>query len=179
MGTIFVAGIYGVGKSTLCHKLSKALCFPDYSASDLISAINGEKYGVNKCVHDKNANQDILAIQVKHLLEQIPTIFLTGHFCIFDAAGHVDELPDSIFSSLSINAILLLEASPKQIIENLSKRDRKRYSLSQIIQLQEAEIKKAKEIAKQLHCPICIHQMRFDDTDLSLCLAYLKGEIRQ
>ena len=45
MGTIFVAGTYGVGKSTLCNKLSTALKIPDFSAGDLISAVNGETYG--------------------------------------------------------------------------------------------------------------------------------------
>ena len=34
MGTIFVAGTYGVGKSTLCNKLSTALKIPDFSAGD-------------------------------------------------------------------------------------------------------------------------------------------------
>jgi len=41
MGTIFVAGIYGVGKSTLCANLSKELKIPTYSAGDLISSVNG------------------------------------------------------------------------------------------------------------------------------------------
>ena len=35
-GVIFVAGIYGVGKSTLCEKLSKELKIPFYSSGDLI-----------------------------------------------------------------------------------------------------------------------------------------------
>ncbi len=59
MGTIFVAGTYGVGKSTLCSKLSTALKIPDFSAGDLISAVNGETYGANKAVRDKDANQNI------------------------------------------------------------------------------------------------------------------------
>lgn len=47
-GIIFVAGIYGVGKSTLCERLSISIGIPCYSAGDLISAINGEIYGRNK-----------------------------------------------------------------------------------------------------------------------------------
>ena len=43
MGVIFVAGSYGVGKSTLCEKLSYRMDLPFYSASDLISEVNGEK----------------------------------------------------------------------------------------------------------------------------------------
>ena len=64
-GIIFVAGTYGVGKSTLCDKLSKKLNIPSYSSGDLISEINGEIYGANKVVKDKTANQNILISAVK------------------------------------------------------------------------------------------------------------------
>lgn len=47
-GIIFLAGIYGVGKSTLSVKLSKKLHIPEYSASNLISKYNDEMYGKNK-----------------------------------------------------------------------------------------------------------------------------------
>lgn len=47
-GIIFVAGIYGVGKSTLCERLGLSIGVPCYSAGDLISALNGETYGRNK-----------------------------------------------------------------------------------------------------------------------------------
>ena len=125
MGTIFVAGTYGVGKSTLCNKLSTALKIPDFSAGDLISAVNGETYGANKAVRDKDANQNILASQVKQLLKSTPSIILAGHFCIFDINGNVDTLPSSVFYDLEIETILLLEASSSQIIKNLSVRDKK------------------------------------------------------
>ena len=108
MGTIFVAGTYGVGKSTLCNKLSTALKIPDFSAGDLISAVNGETYGANKVVRDKDANQNILASQVKQLLKSTPSIILAGHFCIFDINGNVDTLPSRVFYDLEIETILLL-----------------------------------------------------------------------
>ena len=105
MGTIFVAGTYGVGKSTLCNELSTALKIPDFSAGDLISAVNGETYGANKVVRDKDANQNILASQVKQLLKSTPSIILAGHFCIFDINGNVDTLPSSVFYDLEIETI--------------------------------------------------------------------------
>ena len=126
MGTIFVAGTYGVGKSTLCNKLSTALKIPDFSAGDLISAVNGETYGANKVVRDKDANQNILASQVKQLLKSTPSIILAGHFCVFDINGNVDTLPSRVFYDLEIETILLLEASSLQVIKNLSMRDKKR-----------------------------------------------------
>ena len=58
-GIIFVAGIYGVGKSTLCERLGLSIGVPCYSAGDLISALNGETYGRNKTVANKEKNQDI------------------------------------------------------------------------------------------------------------------------
>ena len=91
MGTIFVAGTYGVGKSTLCNKLSTALKIPDFSAGDLISAVNGETYGANKVVRDKDANQNILASQVKQLLKSTPSIILAGNFCMRDKKEYFES----------------------------------------------------------------------------------------
>lgn len=125
MGTIFVAGIYGVGKSTLCDTLSKELKIPAYSAGDLISSVNGERYGANKAVTDKISNQVILSMQVQKLLEVTPQILLAGHFCIFDKNNGVDYLPEIIFSDLNIERILLLEAPVSTILRNLSLRDKK------------------------------------------------------
>ena len=175
MGTIFVAGTYGVGKSTLCHKLSKSLNIPDYSAGDLISAINGEKYGRNKVVNNKGDNQKILYLQVKKLLQTNPKILLAGHFCIFDADGNVDCLPSNIFYDLDIDTLLLLEAPVAQIIKNLSIRDKKSYSEAQIFALQKAEMQKAREIAEQLKCSFYVHNMSFDEKDIFKCLSYIKG----
>lgn len=53
MGTIFIAGSYGVGKSTLCDNLSKVSGVPAYSAGDLISCINGEQYAQIKWFRTK------------------------------------------------------------------------------------------------------------------------------
>ena len=79
---LFVTGVYGVGKSTLCAELSRALSMPAFSAGDLISAVNGEQYGANKVVSDKNANQDILIEAVNRMTETQGPIILAGHFCI-------------------------------------------------------------------------------------------------
>lgn len=176
MGTIFVAGTYGVGKSTLCKNLSQALNIPDYSAGDLISAINGEMYGDNKIVTDKVSNQDILRIQVKKILKHTPRILLAGHFCIFDKCGNVDYLPDQIFHNLNIDSILLLEAPISRIIKNLKQRDNKNYSEQQIIALQIAESVKAHEIATQLGCVLHLHNMTFNESDTDNCTSYLQGE---
>ena len=87
MGTVFLAGVYGVGKSTLAQKVSEKAGIPFYSAGDLISEKNGEKYGANKIVVDKNRNQDILVECVSEILQRESRILLAGHFCIVNKFG--------------------------------------------------------------------------------------------
>lgn len=82
MGTIFVAGTYGVGKSTLYQRLSDQLKIPAFPAGDLISAVNNKQYGANKVVTNKTNNQIILALQVKRLLKDNPRILLAGRLPI-------------------------------------------------------------------------------------------------
>lgn len=40
----FFAGIHGVGKSTLSSKIKEIISLPNYSASELITMNNNEKY---------------------------------------------------------------------------------------------------------------------------------------
>lgn len=177
MGVIFIAGSYGVGKSTLCDHLSSKTKIPCYSAGDIISSVNGEKYGANKAVSDKSTNQDILAAEIKKILEIHPQIMLAGHFCIFDRFNHVENLPEETFSNLSIDCILLLEAEAERIIENLGRRDGKGYTTFEIgtLTLQEKEC--AQLISKKLSVPLIIHKMNFDGTDSETCLNLLKEKL--
>ena len=116
MGVLFLAGIYGVGKSTLGETLSQRQGIPFYSAGDLISQVNGEIYGANKVVADKVGNQDILAIQIDRLLKQYDRILLAGHFCIVNKHGEVDCLPQEAFKNLHLDKIILLEAEEEQVL---------------------------------------------------------------
>ena len=175
MGTIFVAGTYGVGKSTLCHKLSEGLNVPEYSAGDIISEVNDEDYHVEKFVKDKAANQHILASKIQHLLAKFSTIILAGHFCIFDEKKNIDHLPQNVFFELGIGTIILLEAQVPKIIENLFNRDGKCYSERCLAALQKEERKVAHEIANDLRCNFYVHHMNFDETDVEECLSYLRG----
>lgn len=176
MGTIFVAGSYGVGKSTLCDVLSQRLEMPYYSAGDLISKVNGETYGATKAVSDKSANQNILATEIQKIHLMSPNILLAGHFCIFDKANRVEPLPASIYSNLGIDCILLLEANPERIVINLGTRDKKTYTLNEIGELVAAENKYAHGVSKMLSCPLFIHNMRFDGADADTCISLLRRD---
>jgi adenylate kinase len=167
MGTLFMAGIYGVGKSTLGEALSRSKRIPFYSASDLISLVNGEEYGANKVVADKVGNQDILVAQVEHLLGQHDRILLAGHFCIVNKHGEVDPLPWDAFKKLHIDKIILLEAEEIQIMNHLHARDEKKYSPELVSTLMQTERKMAYTVSAELGCPIVTYCMTYTSADIS------------
>ena len=169
MGTFFVAGAYGVGKTTMCQGLASLLQISSFSAGDLISKVNGESYGVNKVVKDKNDNQRILEFEVSHLLDSHNRILLTGHFCIFDKDNSVDILPISVFLRLHIELILLLETSDEIIKQNLKTRDGRDYPREKIQQLLETERRMSEKVSGIIQCPLIIHKMSFDKADVQLC----------
>lgn len=175
MGTVFVAGIYGVGKSTLCNNLSNELCIPYFSAGDLISSVNGDKYGANKKVTNKYNNQDILYYEVRKQLQISSRIILAGHFCIFNKENRVDRLPDSIYGKLNIESILLLEADINVVMGNLNKRDKINYDYKQLALLAQEERNSAQRIAEIIECNLFIHRMNFNNKDIEACIPYIEG----
>lgn len=176
-GIIFVAGTYGVGKSTLCDKLSKKLNIPSYSSGDLISEINGEIYGANKVVKDKTANQNILISAVKGKLSLNPVFMLAGHFCIFNKSGEVELLPEFVYKEMPISKLILLETEIDTIINNIRSRDNKLYSLDAIKSLILTERKQAEIISEQLNLPLHVHKMNFDQTDVEKISDIIQGSV--
>ena len=176
-GIIFVAGTYGVGKSTLCDKLSKKLNIPSYSSGDLISEINGEIYGANKVVKDKTANQNILITAVNRKLSLNPVFMLAGHFCIFNKSGEVELLPEFVYKEMPISKLILLETEIDTIINNIRSRDNKLYSLDAIKSLILTERKQAEIISEQLNLPLHVHKMNFDQTDVEKISDIIQGSV--
>ena len=174
-GTIFIAGAYGAGKSTLCSKLTDKFGIPFFSAGDLISDQNGERYGANKAVDDKDNNQVILARRVQELTERHSKFLLAGHFCIFNTKHQVELLPESVFPKLNIMQIILLETSSRQIAEHLRFRDSKGYSQSAIDELILKERVQAIKISKELNCSLTVYQMTFSDVDVENIGKFIRG----
>ena len=158
----------GSGKAHLQRSFPLLQAFRAFLQGDLISKINGEKYGSNKVVADKNKNQDILAACVSEILQKSEAIILAGHFCIVNREGKVEKIPDAVFAKLQIEKIILLEAAPQIIRKHLSGRDGKDYSLQVIEVLLSKERQCSESTAEKLRCPLVIHPMRYTDEDAKL-----------
>lgn len=171
---IFVSGVYGVGKSTLCNKLSKKCAINFYSAGDIISDINGEIYGANKQVKNKEYNQEILIKRISEKLQKEELIILAGHFCILGNDGQVEQLPVHTYSKLQLSSIILLEAISEMIVQNLSSRDGKKYSVEQIEEFLGTEKDCALRIAKDLNIHLFTYEMKFSNKDIEEVYLFLK-----
>lgn len=172
----FVAGAYGVGKTTLCEKLSQKAGIPAYSASDLISPRVNEQYGAQKDVKDKARNQQALLLAIEELPTNEDHIILSGHFCIFNRHKTVEVLPDFVFTSLGIRKIILLTAEAALIMERLRSRDNTIYEIESIRNLIYQEQHMANKIATILDCPLCIHKMQFSSYDIDNLKDFLLQE---
>lgn len=172
-GVHFISGIYGVGKSTLSERISRILNIPVYSASDLIKRKTGENFNTNKYVNDMDYNQHILIDAVNFLLEKENPLILTGHFCILNKTGGIDELPEFVYRNLNISKIILLEAETTRITDNLNSRDNRYYNNELIKKLQKNERQYATYISGLIGAPIFIHKMNYSDDDVNTVVDFI------
>ena len=172
--TIFVAGVYGVGKDHLCNKISEITGVKKFSASQLISNINKENYEGNKDVIDKNKNQTILREEVHKLLQQYNTIVLTGHMCILNKNMSIEELPQDVYDKLEIASMILLKNKPDVIVQNLMKRDKKEYNIKLIDEFQRKEEELFAETAKTIKAKSLILDLLYNNSDIERFQKFLE-----
>ena len=172
--TIFVAGVYGVGKDYLCDTISETTGIKKFSASQLISNINKENYAENKDVKDKKMNQVILREEVHKLLQRYKTIILTGHMCILDKHMNIEVLPQDVYANLEITSMVLLKNKPNIIVQNLIKRDGKEYNEELIDKFQRKEEELFIKVAKDIKAKSLIIDLLYDDSDLERFQKFLE-----
>ncbi|MBO4521428.1 MAG: AAA family ATPase [Alphaproteobacteria bacterium] len=175
MGVIFVAGCYGVGKSTLLESIFEKTKIPHFSAGMLISEVNDETYGRNKYVTNKKNNQALLIEQIEKKLKTYPLFFLDGHFCILKKGNIPDLLSLDDLAKMHFEKILLLEADPVRLQQNLLHRDKKDYSLLEITTLMTAEHHQAEIFSNHTGTPLYIHHMQYNGYDEKEVIEFLAG----
>ena len=157
MGVFFIAGVYGVGKSTIGEIISENLKVPIYDASKLISDNVDEQYSLYKDVSDIDLNQKILLKEVNRLLKTEKQLILNGHFCIFSKSHDVIHLPKSVYNDLKLEKIILIESSIDIVMHNLMRRQGKSiYTHGEMKILAKMEKKLALQISNELNIPLMI-----------------------
>lgn len=162
---IFIGGIHGSGKGSVCSKLRKKLNIEHLTASDILKWSDISPEVGNKLVTDISFTQDRLIYGLKNRILPDIKYLLDGHFCLFDSNGCVENIPMDTFSKINPIIISVVVSDPKVIVKRLFKRDKKDYDLNFIDEMQKREIEYGNEVANKLNIPFTLV-----DRDLSVLL---------
>ena len=149
---IFIGGIHGVGKGSICQKICNESNYIHLVASDLLKW--GEISDVNnKDVKDIEYTQDLLIKGLKNTIERNKHYLLDGHFCLFNTKGEVERIPKETFVKINPKLIVIVTIPVNKIQERLNKRDGKIYNLDLLNKMQIMEVDYAQLIASTLNIP--------------------------
>ncbi|MCK3838957.1 AAA family ATPase [Pseudomonas sp. NCIMB 10586] len=156
---IFVAGVYGVGKTTICNFLASSLGYVSVSASALIKRRRGEwNWDRLKRTSDIPTNQNHLIQAVHDFQNTNKKSILDGHFALLDNAGEILKIDVNVFLALNIDAVLLIEDQPAEILARLNLRDSVSWELHVLESLITAEREGALRFHRESGIPIAIFQ---------------------
>lgn len=154
---VFVGGIHGVGKTTVCTDLASRHECIYRSASGLIKERKANAIAErSKRVKDIKGNQQLLVEAVMSLKKEGRSLLLDGHFTLRDDKGRITDIPTSTYSDIGVDEILLIQDKPEEIRRRLIARDGVADSLKSISAFQDAEINNAVRVARELDIPLHI-----------------------
>lgn len=150
---IFLAGVHGVGKSTMCASALKNLPVELLSSSELLKWTEISSVE-NKKVADISATQNRLIEGLRNAIDYDKRYVLDGHFCLLNGAGVVERIPFETFRAINPSGIVVLTDNPGQIVRRLKNRDKALYSSAMISSFQTEEVAYAKEVSDVLSVPL-------------------------
>ena len=146
----FIAGVHGVGKTTLCKELSKDLYIPAYTASEIINRTIAEK----EIMHSEMENNQQLLIEGLSTILKSTDIILDGHFVLLGQESEVIKIPIDTFKDINPKVMFVLTSPPQEIYKRLLKRDNTLYPLETLERLQREELSHANNVSKVLDIPL-------------------------
>lgn len=171
---IFIAGVHGVGKTTLCSSIQANENLVHKSASQLIREAKASAIASNsKVVADIAGNQKLLIDAVRQITLSGKTLLLDGHFALFNKNRKAEALPTKVFSDLGIDAVLMVHDSPSSILARLRERDGSDITISELRSLQSTESRRAKTVSDELGLPF-FRVKAFDESAFAKAITALQ-----
>lgn len=164
---IFVGGVHGVGKTTLCCSLYSQFNIKHYSASKLIAKINEKDLISDKLVKNIRKNQDALIISINKFLEPGENYIIDGHFCLLNSKRFIEQIPLSTYELMNLIGIVVLFDDPLNINKRLDDRDKMNFDINLLSRFQDEETNYAKYISEYLKIPYLKANPFFDNKIIS------------
>ncbi|MCH5689828.1 ATP-binding protein [Niabella sp. W65] len=148
---IFIGGIHGVGKGTLCKRVCDDLNLRHLSASEVLKweEISAKE---NKLVKDFTLTQDRLITNLQQIVKENERYVLDGHYCLLNKNNVPEKIDFGTFRTLDPFAFIIV-VDDVQEVKRLENRDSREYDFALLFKFQELEIQYSKELAEQLNKP--------------------------
>ncbi|MGR3319723.1 MAG: ATP-binding protein [Candidatus Anammoxibacter sp.] len=173
---IFVGGIHGVGKTSLCAKLTNRMGVDYFSASQLIKKLKIDHCdNKNKAVKDIGNNQELLLTAIGQYVDKNSATILDGHFCLLNSNHEITQISKETFEDISPIAIIVLYDSILNISSKITNRDGVSYDINLLSSFQSEEIKYSTDIAGQLQIPYLLFDVSDDISGIVDFITNLKN----
>jgi adenylate kinase len=149
---IFVGGIHGVGKGTICKEISLNTGLTHLTASQILKWEEISEDG-NKLVENISSTQDRLIKGLKNLVKKEEKYLLDGHFCLLNSDGIPNRIDEDTFDQINPKVIAIVIDDVKKITKRLKARDGKIYDIKVLNELQQMEIEYAKYLSNKYSVP--------------------------
>lgn len=151
---IFVSGVHGVGKTTICNEIKKKENIEAYSSSELIRKYSNEILDAKKEVNDVSKNQNILIESIKINVDRENIVLLDGHFVLLKNDHSFENVPLDTFKNINLAGVIMIVEEAEVISQRLRNRDSKNYDIEVIDRFQNLELQRAKEVCEELNIDI-------------------------
>lgn len=153
--SIFLGGIHGVGKSSLCEKIFIPFGYECFTASQLIK-MSGGVLRRDKAVANLDQNQALLVSRVRRQQKKSFRFLLDGHFVLKGMDGELQKIPLEVFRCLKLTKLILLTGNEQDIAQRLNKRDGQRWEVGFLQDFQNIEREHAHFISQELGIPLLV-----------------------
>lgn len=155
LSMLFVGGIHGVGKTTICKKAFAPLGYRCLTASDLV-ATHERSSNQEKRVDNVSNNQIALTKQLTLEKKKYCRLLLDGHFTLINGQDQIEPIDLGVFQEMNPTQLVLIKGNPKDVAERLTKRDGKKWKISFLKSFQKSEELHARRVAQDLDVPLRI-----------------------
>lgn len=155
---VFIGGIHGVGKSTICQQICSELNMEYLSASELLKWEDINDDAKNKKVKDIPFTQNRLIAGLSNTIQKGHFYLLDGHYCLLNEKAEVEKISVDIFMQINPKALGLILGDIREIKTRLDLRDHKNYDFRLLEHLQNSELDYAKELSVALKVPLYIEE---------------------
>lgn len=148
---VFVGGVHGVGKSSMCAEAAVRMGAMHLTASTLIREAKQDAIAAaGKRAADVSGNQELLLKRFAERTSTVNTVvLLDGHYTILNAQGEAVRLEADLFAALGVSTFLCVLGDSKAIAGRLADRDGHGPSTEEVALLQQVELDQATQVARQ------------------------------